>query len=236
MTVAAETRRQANFSPAERQARAACRRICCVTDQQLLADGLRARIEADPALEWSGFVPTYESIVGFAAQGGADLAVIDLNTESVNVFEFIRSASTTAPTLRLVALADPVRDRNVREAFDAGVKAFFSKRDDPQQILSGLRAVAAGRAVQNGHALNGAAAKNGGSDDRHTTRLDLLTRRELDILRLFGQGLTRVEIANVLHRSPKTIDCHRASLMKKLEVSDRVELARYAIREGLAEA
>jgi DNA-binding NarL/FixJ family response regulator len=233
-TVATQSPTNARRLAPDRHARPACRRVLCVTDQRLLADGLRARIEPDPSLEWGGVAQSYESVLPMAADSNADLAIIDLNTDSVAAFEFIRTAPAAVPNLRLLAIADPVRDRDIREALDSGVKAFFSKRDDPQTILSGIRAVAVGRTIHNGHTLNGTNAN--GADAGHTTRLDLLTRRELDILRLFGQGLTRIEIANVLHRSPKTIDCHRASLMKKLEVSDRVELARYAIREGLAEA
>jgi len=68
-----------------------------------------------------------------------------------------------------------------------------------------------------------------------TSRLAGLTPRELQVLRLIGKGLSRTEIADAIYRSPKTIDAHRSSIMEKLAIHDRVELARYAIREGLVE-
>ena len=69
-----------------------------------------------------------------------------------------------------------------------------------------------------------------------TARLDVLTEREKEILRLIGRGMARAEIATSLCRSAKTIDGHRERIMKKLDIHTGPELVRFAIREGLAEA
>lgn len=71
---------------------------------------------------------------------------------------------------------------------------------------------------------------------RPESRLGTLTTRELQVLRMIGRGLSRTQIAEAIFRSPKTVDAHRASIMEKLDIRDRVELARYAIREGLVES
>jgi DNA-binding NarL/FixJ family response regulator len=68
-----------------------------------------------------------------------------------------------------------------------------------------------------------------------TSRLASLTPRELQVLRFIGKGLSRTDIAKAIFRSPKTVDAHRSSIMEKLGIHDRVELARFAIREGLVE-
>lgn len=67
------------------------------------------------------------------------------------------------------------------------------------------------------------------------SRLGSLTPRELQVLRMIGKGLSRTDIAKAIFRSPKTVDAHRSSIMEKLAIHDRVELVRYAIREGLVE-
>ncbi len=67
------------------------------------------------------------------------------------------------------------------------------------------------------------------------SRSKLLTNREQQILRMIGRGMSRNEIAKVLFRSSKTVDAHQQSIMKKLKIHDRVDLVRYAIREGLVE-
>ena len=87
------------------------------------------------------------------------------------------------------------------------------------------------RIVERSQTTRAVKAREGG-----TSKLMTLTPRELHVLTLIGRGLSRNEIAKVTHRSVKTIDTHRASIMEKLDINDRVELARYALREGLAEA
>jgi DNA-binding NarL/FixJ family response regulator len=73
-------------------------------------------------------------------------------------------------------------------------------------------------------------------DPAPATPLDSLSSREIEVLRLIGKGLSRVEIARELSRSPKTIDGHQERMMKKLGIETRADLMRFAIREGLAEA
>ena len=71
--------------------------------------------------------------------------------------------------------------------------------------------------------------------DKPTSRSQLLTNRESQILRMIGRGMSRGEIAKEIFRSQKTVDAHQQSIMKKLGIHDRVELVRYAIREGIVE-
>ncbi len=226
-------------APTERRnnghARIAQRRVMCVTDQPLLADGLRTRLGGEPVFEWCGVASSLECVLEEAQDTHPDVVIIDLATSGGDTFETIRALTVAMPQVKIVALAYPVRDHDVRQALRAGVHGFFSKRDHPRTMLTGLRSIGRGRTAL-GAGIRARCVDAEHDGEHATTRLDLLTRRELEVLRLFGRGLTRLEIAQALHRSPKTIDCHRASLMKKLEVSDRVELARYAIREGLAEA
>jgi DNA-binding NarL/FixJ family response regulator len=72
--------------------------------------------------------------------------------------------------------------------------------------------------------------------ERPKSKLQTLTPREQQVLRMIGRGMSRAEIAREISRSPKTVDAHRASIMEKMDIHDRVDLARYAIREGLVEA
>ena len=68
------------------------------------------------------------------------------------------------------------------------------------------------------------------------TRISTLTNREMQVLRYIASGLAKKEIAEIMHVSVNTVDKHSAHLMSKLDIHDRVELARFAIREGLSEA
>jgi DNA-binding NarL/FixJ family response regulator len=108
--------------------------------------------------------------------------------------------------------------------------------------MEGIRKVASGdfafgpEVAQRVGAKEHRASAAAPASSKPATKLHLLTPREQQILRMIGRGHSRVEIAKTIHRSPKTVDAHRASVMDKLGIHDRVELARYAIREGLVEA
>ena len=77
--------------------------------------------------------------------------------------------------------------------------------------------------------------KRGKCDEPPRSKLDTLTSREQEVLRLIGRGMSRTEIAETIHRSPKTVDGHRERIMAKLDIHSGPELVRFAIREGVAE-
>lgn len=180
-------------------------------------------------------------------------------------FEAAAELRKQLPGVRTVMLSAFVRDRYVDAAVKAGAWGYLSKSDPVDSILSAIRAVACGTftfgptvlercrqigqpdpsqtsppgtASDSGTGVPVAAGASGGLApiaEPPASRLGLLTPRELQILRMIGKGLSRTEIAKVIFRSPKTVDAHRSAIMEKLAIHDRVELARYAIREGLVE-
>ena len=103
------------------------------------------------------------------------------------------------------------------------------------QVVEAIRRVAAGKFAMGPSVEERFPQPRRAKQARQTSRSNLLTNREQQILRMIGRGLSRSDIARELHRSSKTVDAHQQSIMKKLDIHDRVELVRYAIREGLVE-
>ena len=100
-------------------------------------------------------------------------------------------------------------------------------------------AEAAGEYVFSPHVLERVRVQNPAGQPgapKRSSKLDALTPTEAQVLRMMGKGLSRIQIAETFHRSVKTIDTHRAAIMKKLDIHDRTELAVFAIREGLIDA
>jgi two-component system response regulator NreC len=128
-----------------------------------------------------------------------------------------------------------MKDSLIDLAVQRGAAGYFLKTDPPAVILQGIRDAVATRPAFSESVeqrLTGRSLSNDGSG----TRLGALTPREMEVLRLIGQGLSRADIAKRLFRSLKTIDAHHTSIMRKLDIHDRAELTRYVIREGLASA
>lgn len=211
-------------------------RILCVDDHAFVAEGLRARLSIEPDLECVGTLTSAEGLLEAAVRSQADVAIIDIEMPGPDPFEAIRVLSRERPETRAVILSGHVRDSYIDAAVRAGAWGYLSKNDPPETIIEGLRSVARGEFASGAHANRRCRDGATGTDEpRPISKLNALTPREMQVLRLIAKGLSREAIARSLFRSPKTIDAHRMSIMGKLDIHDRVELARFAIREGLVE-
>ncbi len=214
-------------------------RVLCVDDHAFLVEGLRARFAADPLVKFAGRLATADGLVEEVKRLQPDVVLLDVEMPGVDAFEAADDVRRRCPESRVVFLSAHVRDHYVSAAFKAGAYGYFSKSDEPDAIIQGIKSAARGefafgpRVAQRCGPVKSHAR---GQESPPTARLDVLTEREKEILRLIGRGMARAEIATSLCRSAKTIDGHRERIMKKLDIHTGPELVRFAIREGLAEA
>jgi two-component system response regulator NreC len=200
-------------------------RVLCVDDHAFLVDGLRARLEVEPDMEFAGRLETADDLVSHAREKDVDIVLLDIEMPGADVFEAIYELRHQCPDVRTILLSAHARDSYLEAAFKAGAWGYLTKSDDPDEVILGIRRVLAGDSV-----VSPALQMRQGR-----SKLSRLTEREKQILRMIANGLSRTEIAEALCRSPMTIDNHRKSILKKLGIHDRVELVRYAIAEGLGE-
>ncbi|MBL8747322.1 MAG: response regulator transcription factor [Phycisphaerae bacterium] len=214
-------------------------RVMCVDDHAFLIEGLRARIALESDMIFVGSSRTLDGLKEEIAALQPDVLLIDVEIPGPDVFQVILDLHRSIINLHVVVLSAHVRDRYIDSAIASGARGYLAKTEDPGTIIDGVR-----RVVQGHFAFSPDVAPrvhdpstrgSGAGSSLPGSRLGMLTPREQQILRMIGQGQSRTAIAQVIHRSPKTVDAHRASIMEKLGIHDRVELARYAIREGLVE-
>lgn len=216
-------------------------RVLCVDDHGLLAEGLRVRLGAERDFEVVGWLPDADRLLEEARRLEPDLVLMDVEMPGSDPFEVTTDLRRARPAIKVVMLTAHVRDHYMSAAFKAGVGGYFSKTDDLGVLVDGLRRIARGDFVLGPSVSERARPLRLRSRERFTAesmsaKIDGLTGREQEILRLIGRGLSRLEIARTLSRSPKTVDGHREKLMEKLDIHSTTELVRFAIREGLAEA
>ncbi|MHC5003027.1 MAG: LuxR C-terminal-related transcriptional regulator [Planctomycetota bacterium] len=214
-------------------------RILCVDDHGFLIDGLQARFSLEPDLECVGRLPTAENLIPEVKRTGADIVLLDIEMPGPDPFEAAEDLKRQCPGTKTIILSAYVRDHYVSAAFKSGVWGYFCKSDDAETIVNGIRSVAGGKfslgpKVQ--ERCKPVKKVRRGEMEAPDSKLDTLTKREEEVLRMIGRGLSRAEIAQALCRSPKTVDGHREKIMQKLDIHDRGELVRFAIREGLVEA
>ncbi len=215
-------------------------RVLCVDDHAFVVEGLRARLGNEPDIEVVGGLDKADDLPRMVEELKPDVVLLDVDMPGRDAFEAIEDLVKSAPEARAVLLSGYIRDTYLDAAIRAGAWGYLSKKDEPSVIAESIRRVASGRVAFSREVMErcGVSAEHPERlrDARPASRLALLTPRELQILRMIGRGMARNDIAKSIHRSPKTVDAHRASIMDKLGLHDRVDLARFAIREGLVEA
>ncbi|MCC6428256.1 MAG: response regulator transcription factor [Phycisphaerales bacterium] len=222
-------------------------RVLCVDDHAVLVEGLKAKFAVENRIRIVGSLASAERLLEEIARLHPDVILLDIEMPGPDVFEMADRLRHAHPRLRFVFLSAHIRDGYLAAAYKCGAWGYFAKGDELDDIVAGIGEVArsaAGTFVMGPKVrarcrpvTTGIARPPRGSTDAGlSTPLASLSSREVEILRLIGKGLSRVQIADELSRSPKTIDRHQDRMLKKLGVSSRADLIRLAIREGFAEA
>ncbi len=213
-------------------------RVLCVDDHAFLAEGMKSRLSLESDMEIVGWLESAEGLAEEVRRRDVDVVLMDIEMPGPDVFEVLADLRQSNPQVRTIILSAYVRDHYIDAADKAGAWGYLSKSDTPDSVVAAIRKVVGDEFAFGPKVLERCRSGRVAAEqqDRPVSRLEQLTPRETQILRLIGKGMSRVEIARTIHRSPKTVDNHRAAIMRKLAIHDRVELARYALREGLAEA
>ncbi len=228
-------------------------RVMCVDDHAVLVEGLRAQFAIEGRIEIVGRLPSAARMIDEVERLKPGAVLLDIELPGPDAFEIADRLRRLHPEVRIIVLSAHIRDAFISASFAAGASGYFAKSDELEDIVQGIIDVMKSKAggfvlgpkvreqcrplATNGHhstrTIERAPAEDGTAS---VTRLDSLTARELEILRLIGKGLSRVQIGAQLCRSAKTIDGHQDRMMKKLGIEARADLMRFAIREGLAQA
>lgn len=229
-------------------------KLLCVDDHAFLVEGLKAQFSVTGAgreFQVVGRLATAQNLVAEAQRLRPNIILLDIEMPGPDPFEMADRLHRQDERAKIVFLSAYVRDHYIAEAYRCGACGYFSKADEINDIIEGLRQVARGagadgdfifgpkvkarcRPPKQRHTLGG--VRTAKREAQPPSRLETLSARELEVLRLIGKGLSRNEIAKALSRSAKTIDRHQERMLKKLGLETRAELMKFAIREGLAEA
>jgi len=226
-------------------------RVLCVDDHEVLVVGLRAKFAVENRIRIVGSLATADRLLEETARLRPDVILLDIEMPGPDVFEVADRLRRSHPGVRFIFLSALVRDGYLAAAYKCGAWGYFAKGDELDEIAKGVLEVARSPA---GRFLMGPKVKarchpvpmgSGRAHGRRTitlpenapaTALASLSAREVEVLHLIGKGLSRTEVAAELSRSAKTIDRHQERMSKKLGLSSRTDLVRFAIREGFAEA
>jgi DNA-binding NarL/FixJ family response regulator len=159
-----------------------------------------------------------------------DVAILDVAMPRMTGLQATHEIKRQAPDTQVLILSMHDDERYLFEALRAGAAGYVLKRAAGEDLLDAVRAAARGEPF-----LTPAAQQTLIRDFLSRSEQPELTPREQEVVKLIAEAHTNKEIAGILHLSEKTVESHRANVLQKLGMRDRVELVRYAIRHGLVE-
>lgn len=218
------------------------KRILIVEDHNLLRQGLRSLVSNLPDFEVVGEARDGKEAIRQAVALTPDLVLMDLSMPGINGMEATAHIKRRLPQVRVLALTAYKTDEYVREALRAGADGYVLKDASYEELVLALRQVAAGKrflsADVSGQLVDTLLQRSNGAvptGPSVASPWDKLTQRERSILKLIAEGRTNRSAAEYLNLSPKTIEKHRASVMRKLGLRNVAELTLAALECGLIE-
>jgi DNA-binding NarL/FixJ family response regulator len=209
-------------------------RILLVDDQALVRAGFRMILDAQPDIDVVGEAANGREALAHARELALDLVLMDVRMPEVDGIAATRRLLSEQPDARVLMLTTFDLDEYVYEALRAGAAGFLLKNVPPEELIAAVRAIAAGDALL-APEITRKLIEHYVRAPRVTDapKLDELSEREREVLRLLARGLSNAEIAAALYVTAGTVKTHVTRILGKLDLRDRVQAVVYAYENGL---
>ena len=208
-------------------------RVVVVDDHAVVRSGLRLLLEREPGIAAVDEAATADEALFRVIEHKPEVLLIDVTMPGTSGIEAIPKLLEASPHTKVLVLSMHDDPRYVRDAFAAGASGYVLKEAADSEVVAAIRQVAGGGSYVNpalGARMVAAQAKEAAEAEA-----DPLSEREHEVLRLLALGHTNQEIAKTLFISVRTAETHRAHIMRKLGLSSRAELVRYALAKQIIE-
>jgi len=210
-------------------------RVLVVDDHTIVRDGIRALLATVADIEVVGEAANGREALEKTRELTPDVVLMDIAMPIMDGLETTRRIHKEFPQTKVLVLTQYDEEEYIFSIIEAGAQGFITKMAASSELASGIRAVHHGNSF-----LSPVAAKAFVEDYQRVAPVrgrndpyQQLTGREREVLKLIGEGYTTKEIARMLVLSPKTVEGHKTNLMAKLDIHNKTELIKYAIRKGI---
>jgi DNA-binding NarL/FixJ family response regulator len=206
-------------------------RIVLADDHITVRHGLRLLIDGEPDMTVVAEAGDGEAAVKLTMEHRPDVVVMDVSMPGINGLVATRMLKTSLPEVAVVMLTRHADDAYLQELLRAGASAYVLKQSPPSELLQAIRATASasGKYVDSSLIPRMTARFVG---EKPGGAAGTLSERETEVLRLIASGYSNKEIASRLELSVKTVEAHKANAMRKLDLSGRIDIVKYAILQG----
>ena len=210
-------------------------RVLVADDHMIVRTGIRHVLESEPGFEVVGEAGNGADALSLAAELLPDVVVLDISMPDVSGLE-LAAKLRDAGDSRVLILSMHNNAEYVLESVRAGAHGYLLKDTAATELRTAIRAVCQGESYFSPPVASRLSAAVRGERDQRPAGLEQLTAREREVLLGIAQGRTNKEIATELHISHRTVETHRESLMRKLQIRTVAELTRFALGAGILRA
>ena len=207
-------------------------RIFVVDDHPVVREGLRRVLEADSNLELVGEASSGEEATEQVVLRRPDVAIVDISLPGIDGAQTTRLIKQLSPHVKIIALSVHEDRSFMRDLFEAGASGYVVKRAPLGELVHAIRTVVANGVYVDPRLAGSLVSNFVQADSAATSRVVKLTERESNVLRRVAEGYSNKEIAAELNLSIKTVETYKTRAMEKLGLRDRVEIVRFAVKQG----
>lgn len=210
-------------------------KIALVDDHQIVLEGLRFLFSSVENVEVVGLISDSRDVITYLNNHHVDILVTDLQMPHCSGIDLILQTKVNFPSLKILLLTMSEDINDIRNALKAGVHGYLLKKTDKKEIEKAITSIIHGKRYFSQEVIDELAhVQSDDFNDNRVETIQILTRREIEILQLISSELSTLEIADKLFISIPTVETHRRNLMSKLQVKNLAGLVKYAIKHGLA--
>jgi len=212
-------------------------RLILVDDHQLVRTGIANLLAGEPEFEIIGEAADAKELIALLKQALPDIVVLDIALPGMSGIEITKKLHTEYPSVRILILSMHTSEEFIFNAINSGARGYLPKNTSRRELIEAINAVKRGEeyfAESISNVILKSYIKKAKSDAPDTENNEnLLSKREIEVLKLFAEGLTNQEIADKLFISIRTVESHKNHIMARLELKTTVDLVKFAIRNNI---
>ena len=208
--------------------------IILIDDHKIVRDGIRMLLESSDKNKIIGEYDSFMQFTDSQSKKIPDVYILDISMPDINGIEASRIIKTENPNAKIIILSMYNNEEFVLKAISAGANAYLPKNISKRELLNAVEKVANGEeyfAEEIQKIIIKSMMQK--SNSINVPKLNTLSKREVELLKLIVEGKTNKEIADELFISVRTVESHKNHIMVKLELKNQVELIKFAIKEGI---
>jgi two-component system nitrate/nitrite response regulator NarL len=209
-------------------------RIILIDDHQIVLDGLTSLLSQEPSFELLGGFVNAETAFELLDKQTVDVVITDLDMPGIQGEQVVRFCKSKFPLTKVMVLSMHDERAIIKHLIDVGADGYLLKMAGKEEIIASIKLVHSGVKHFSDDVVQSLIQNKQSSDSINPT-LKLLTTREIEIVKLIANGLSSKEIGEQLHISPRTVETHRANILKKIDSTGVAGIIRFAFENGLVD-